>query len=157
MTRDTGFASGSVEEISLAVSEVDPTLSATYVRVVTTELIAEFARVSGDFSPLHLDSDYASKTPFGRSIAHGALMVGFMSAAQTLLSEDIEAAVGHSNVSLGYDRLRFPRPVFAGETITTTIRVVELQPQKLRIVCDVECRNELDQVVAVASHIMRFL
>lgn len=155
--RDKGFVSGSLDETRLAVSKVDPTLSATYVRDVTTELIAEFARVSGDFSPLHLDSDYASKTPFGRSIAHGALMVGFMSTAQTILSEDIEAAIGHSNVSLGYDRLRFPAPVFAGDTITTSIRIIELQPEKLRVVCHVECRNEQGQVVAAANHIMRFV
>jgi acyl dehydratase len=143
--------------LRLAVSQVDPTLTAEYVRDVTAELIAEFASVSGDFDPVHVDADYALTSHYGRLIAHGALMVALMSTASSILSATIAEAVGHSNLSLGYDRVRFTAPVFAGDVITTAIRITELQPERFRVVCDLECRNEQGQIVAVAGHIMRFV
>jgi 3-hydroxybutyryl-CoA dehydratase len=148
---------GGVAGIRLAVSRVDPALTATYSREVTAELIADFARVTGDHDPIHVDPEYAATTEFGRVIAHGALMVGFMSTASSILSETIAAAVGHPNLSLGYDRVRFIAVVFAGDVITTKIWITAVVPEKLRVICDVECRNERDQVVAVAGHIMRFV
>lgn len=146
-----------VNEIRVAMSKIDLSLTWTYTRHVTSELIADFARVSGDDAPLHLDADHAATNMFGRPIAHGALLVGFMSGAQTLLCESVEPQVGRSSVSLGYDRVRFTAPVFAGDNVATSIRIVELQPEKLRLVCHLECRNDDGQVVAAASHIMRFI
>ena len=58
------------------------------------------------------------KSSFGKLMAHGALLVGFMSTAST-------SAIAHTReaeetpVSLGYDRIRFLKPVFIGDTITT--------------------------------------
>ena len=156
MARETDSRT-SVEDLQLAVSKIDPTLTATYVRDVTAELIAEFAQVTGDFDPVHVDLEYASNSHFGRLIAHGALLVGFMSAASSILSQEIAVAIAHPNLSLGYDRVRFTAPVFAGDTVTTNIRIAELQPEHLRVVCNVDCRNERDEVVAVAAHIMRLV
>jgi 3-hydroxybutyryl-CoA dehydratase len=153
----SGAETGHIAEIRLAVSRVDPALTASYSREVTTELIADFARVTGDHDPIHVDPEYAATTEFGRVIAHGALMVGFMSTASSILSETIASAVGHPNLSLGYDRVRFTAVVFAGDVVTTKIWITEVLPERLRVMCDVECRNERDQVVAVASHIMRFV
>jgi 3-hydroxybutyryl-CoA dehydratase len=42
-------------------------------RMVTDELIRQFAEISGDFNPIHLDEEFAKKTRFGRRIAHGML------------------------------------------------------------------------------------
>lgn len=148
---------GNIAEIQSAVSRIDPALTATYSREITAELIADFARITGDNDPIHIDPDYAARTEFGQVIAHGALMLGFMSTASSLLSESIAAAIGHPNLSLGYDRVRFTAVVFAGDTITTKIWITDLQPEKLRAICDIECRNQNNQVVAVSSHIMRFV
>ena len=143
--------------LRLAVSQVDPTLTAEYTRHVTAQLISAFAELSGDFDPVHVDADYAATSHYGRLIAHGALMVGFMSTASSILSARIAAAVGRPNLSLGYDRVRFTAPVFADDVITTQIRIVALQPERFRVVCDVECHNEAAQTVAVAGHLMRFV
>jgi 3-hydroxybutyryl-CoA dehydratase len=145
------------DAIRVAVSHVDPTLMAEYKRHVTAQLIAQFAEVSGDFDPVHVDADYAAASHYGRLIAHGALMVGFMSTASSILSATIAEAVGRPNLSLGYDRVRFIAPVFVGDVITTRISVVELQPERFRVVCDLRCHNQADQTVAVAGHIMRFV
>jgi len=51
--------------------------SAEITQLITEELIREFARIIGDFNPIHLDEDYAQKTRFKGRIAHGALSIGF--------------------------------------------------------------------------------
>lgn len=140
-----------------AISRIDGSAVAEYEREVTAELISDYARISGDYHPLHVDQEYATRTPYGRLIGHGAMLVGFMSTASTLLSEAIEAEIGHSNVSLGYDRLRFVAPVFAGDAITTRIRITELQPERMRVICEETCINQDGETVAVGSHVMRFI
>ena len=57
--------------------------SATYARTVTDDDIARYADLSGDDHPQHVDAAWARKTRFGGRIAHGALLVGYMSAAST--------------------------------------------------------------------------
>jgi 3-hydroxybutyryl-CoA dehydratase len=145
------------DEIRAAIERIDPASSAKYVREITAELIATFAHASGDCHRIHLDADYAAQTPYGRRIAHGALLVGFMSTASTLLSEDIERQIGCANVSLGYDRVRFLAPVFEGDTVKTEIRIVSSDPARLRVICEETCTNQSGETVAVAQHLMRFI
>ena len=85
------------------------------------------------------------------------MLVGFMSTASTILSETIERDFGFTNVSLGYDKLRFIKPVFAGDTITTTISIADVQREKLRVICDERCVNQSGVTVAVGLHVMRFI
>jgi 3-hydroxybutyryl-CoA dehydratase len=157
MSSIVGMAEPEADRIREAMKLIDPSWHAEYVREVTAELIQQFADVSGDDAPLHIDPEYAAKSVYGKPLAHGAMLVGFMSTASTLLSEAIEDKMGHNNVSLGYDRIRFPAPVFAGDTITTTIRILEIQPHKLRVIAEEECVNQHDTTVGIGSHIMRFV
>jgi acyl dehydratase len=141
-----------------AMSKIDASADATYVREVTGDLIAQFAEVSGDNSPVHLDTEYAARTtPYGKRIAHGALLVGFMSTASTILSAKIERAIGRANVSLGYDRVRFTAPVFEGDIITTRIRILSVDSARLRAICEESCTNQFGATVAVSQHVMRFV
>lgn len=143
--------------ITEAVASIDPDQRATYVREVTTGLVEQFAFVSGDDHPLHVDEEYARSQHYGRVVAHGAMLVGFMSTASTLLSRRIEEQIGYANVSLGYDRLRFVAPVFAGDTITTRITIRELQPERARVICEEICVDQDSNLVAVGVHVMRFV
>lgn len=60
-------------------------------------------------------------TAYGHRIAHGALLVGYMSAAPTLIvAKGLSLGQDANPVSLGYDRVRFLKPVFIGDTITVT-------------------------------------
>jgi 3-hydroxybutyryl-CoA dehydratase len=140
-----------------AMDRIDKSASAQYVREVSAALIRTYAEVSGDFHPLHIDAEYAKNTPWGRRIGHGAMLVGFMSTASTILTEEIERAIGHTNVSLGYDRLRFIEPVFEGDTITTSITIAEVQKEKLRVICEERCTNQVGTTVAIGTHVMRFI
>jgi acyl dehydratase len=149
--------SNSVREIPDAIRQVALGRSASFTREISGDLISLYAEVSGDFHRLHMDAEYALSTPWGKRIAHGTMMMGFMSTASTILSEEIEAETGRSNVSLGYDRVRFVAPVFDGDTIVSQISVSELLPERGRIICNVTCTNQNGDTVAAAVHIMRFI
>ena len=117
-----------------------------------------FAGITGDFAPNHVDEQFMRGTQYGRRIAHGALLVGYMSRASTMIVEKItgdDATV--YPVSLGYDRIRFLKPVFIGDTITVTYVVAASDSAKSRTNATVEVLNQAGEVVAAATHIMKWL
>lgn len=85
-------------------------------RRVTEETIEEYADLTGDDNPLHVDADYAAEGFFGGVIAHGMLGAGVVSAALADLPGDV--------IYLSQD-LSFEAPVRPGETVTATVEVVE--------------------------------
>ena len=110
-----------------------------------------FAGVSGDFHPNHVNEDSMRRTTYGRRIAHGALMSAFMSAASTQMALGLPGTI----VSSGYDRVRFPRPVFIGDTITVTYEIAERDLGARKAFSRVTCTNQRDEVVAAATHILK--
>ena len=123
---------------------------ATFTKTVSESDVYLYAGITGDFSPNHIDEQYMREGRYGRRIAHGTLLVGFMSAASARLY------LGRT-VSLGYDRIRFTAPVFFGDTITTEYRIREIDTAKRRVHADVTCRNERGETVAVAVNIRAFV
>ena len=117
-----------------------------------------FAGITGDLSPNHVDEVAMAATAYGRRIAHGALLVGFMSRASTLICDKCGGLTAtHQPVSLGYDRVRFLNAVPIGDTITVQYRIVAADAQKLRTTADVSVLNQTGTLCAVATHIMRWL
>ncbi|MDV3127237.1 MaoC family dehydratase N-terminal domain-containing protein [Mycobacterium sp. 21AC1] len=112
-----------------------------------------FAGITGDLSPNHVDESAMSKTRYGRRIAHGALLVGFMSNTSTQMI----SALGGAAVSYGYNRVRFIAPVFIGDTITVTYTIREVDRDAAKTYADVNVRNVDGAVVAAAEHILYFL
>jgi len=126
--------------------------SVTFTKTVGESDIYLFAGVSGDLGPNHVNEEYMRNTRFGRRIAHGVLIVAFMSTCSTKL---IEQAGNTPMVSYGYDRIRFVRPVFIGDTVTVTYVVATVDDEKGEIRSDVTATNQDGDVVAVATHILR--
>ena len=124
--------------------------SATFAKTVSEADVYMYAGITGDFSPNHVDEEYMRGGRYGRRIAHGALLVGFMSSAS------VKLYLGRT-VSLGYDRVRFVAPVFFGDTITTEYRVREVDHEKQRVYADVRCMNQNDELVAVAVNIRAYV
>jgi len=124
--------------------------SSTFTKTVSESDVYLYAGITGDFSPNHIDEQYMRGGRYGRRIAHGTLLVGFMSAASARLY------LGRT-VSLGYDRIRFPSPVFFGDTITTEYRIREIDAAKRRVYADVTCRNERGETVAAAVNVRTFV
>lgn len=110
-----------------------------------------FAGISGDFSPNHVDEEYMKATRYGRRIAHGALLVAYMSQASTKMCAGLPGTI----VSYGYDRIRFPGAVFIGDTVTVTYEIAERDPAARKALSRVICTNQRGEVVAAATHILK--
>ena len=145
------------EDIEAAIAALDRSEVATYVREVTAELIRGFAEVSGDAHPIHVDAEYAMQTAYGKRIAHGGLLIGFMSTASTILFQSIASRVGRADISVGYDRIRFIYPVFEGDVITATARLGSTRPDRFRAFCEERCTNQDGIAVAVGTHVLQFV
>ena len=80
---------------------------------VTQAQLAKYADASGDRNPLHLDEAFAAATPYGKTIAHGMLVLAFVSEAMT-------KTFGRAWLCEGKIKARFRAPVFPGDTVTTS-------------------------------------
>ena len=117
-----------------------------------------FAGITGDLSPNHVDEVAMRGTPYGGRIAHGALLVGYMSRASTMITDKCEPVIAtHFPVSLGYDRIRFLHAVKIGDTAEVIYTIASCDPGKRRTVANVELRNQNGTLCAVATHIMQWI
>jgi 3-hydroxybutyryl-CoA dehydratase len=89
---------------------------ATSSRTITRDRIQQYADLTGDHNPLHVDDDYAEDRLFGGVVAHGMLTAGVLSAAVAALPGDV--------VWLSQD-LRFDAPVRPGNEVTARVEAVE--------------------------------
>lgn len=115
-----------------------------------------FAGITGDLAPNHVNEVYMAKSSYGRRIAHGALLIGYMSTASTMIIGQVNAS-GETPVSLGYDRVRFLEAVFLGDTITVTYRIATIDETRRRSTADIEVHNQHGDLVAVAQHILKWV
>jgi 3-hydroxybutyryl-CoA dehydratase len=97
--------------------------TASRTRTITDEDIRLFAQASGDTNSVHLDEEYAAKTPFGRRIAHGMLTASVISA---ILGNDLP---GLGTIYLS-QTVQFKAPVFIGDTITGTVELIKYRAER---------------------------
>lgn len=129
-----------------------------FTRKITENDINLFAELTGDFSPNHVDEEYMRKSVYGKRIAHGALLVGFMSNASSMIIENYFTDKNFGTpVSLGYDRIRFIKPVFIDDTITVRYTVDAFDQQLKRSQAAIQITNQDDELVAVATHILKWV
>ncbi len=130
-------------------------------RVLFSKTVSEsdvygFAGITGDFAPNHVNRAYMEKSRYGKLMAHGALMVGFMSTASTMAISHTRSS-DETPVSLGYDRIRFLKPVFFGDTITVAYEITDIDPDRRRAIGDIKVTNQDDELVCVAQHILKWV
>ena len=130
--------------------------TATFSKTVSESDVYLFAGITGDLSPNHVNKAYMEKSSYGKLMAHGALMVGYMSTASTMAIAHTREA-DETAVSLGYDRVRFLKPVFLGDTITVHYEIVEVLPEAKRSRAQVEITNQDGELVTVAQHILKWV
>jgi acyl dehydratase len=114
---------------------------------ITDEMIRLFAGLTGDTNPVHLDDDYAAGTRFGRRIAHGMIAAGLISAT---LANDLP---GPGTVYLS-QTLQFKAAVYPGDTITTTVEVKSVRPDKPIVTLITSCKNQSDAVVLTGEAVV---
>jgi len=140
-----------LESVKAALDALSVGKVVTVRKTVSETDIYLFAGISGDFHPNHVDEEYMRGTTYGRRVAHGALLVAFMSAASTKMALGLPGTI----VSYGYDRVRFPRPAFIGDTVTVTYEIIEQDVAARKAFARVTCTNQHGEVVAAATHILK--
>ena len=134
---------GDATQFSKTVGETDVTL---------------FAGITGDFAPNHVDEAYMLGSPYGGRIAHGALLVGYMSTASTMMcARSVAESRGETPVSLGYDCVRFLKAVRLNDTVTVTYTITETDAERRRSRAAIEVRNQDGDLVAVAEHMLKWV
>lgn len=131
-----------------AVDSVRETLG----RTITETDIVLHAGQTGDFYPHHMDAEWCKTQPFGQRIAHGTLI---FSVAVGLTAGEVNPAA----MTYGYERLRFLKPVFIGDTIRVRVRIKEKRDHPKRaahgIVVELcEVFNQSGELVLICEHLL---
>jgi monoamine oxidase len=121
-------------------------------RTITEADFVVHAGHSGDYFPHHVDAEFARTTPFGQRIAHGTMT---FTIGIGLTASQINPVA----FTYGYDKLRFPKPVFISDTIRTRITVKDKQedPKRKelgRVIEACEVLNQRNEVVMYCEHIL---
>lgn len=106
---------------------------------VTDQMVRQFAEMSGDFNPIHLDDNYAKTTRFGRRIAHG-MIVG------ALISRALNEKIGSGGVYLGQN-LKFVNPVFIDDVVTIELTITGLRKEKGIATVETTAKKQTGEIV----------
>jgi acyl dehydratase len=113
-------------------------------RRMTASDVDAFGHLSGDLNPLHMDEEFASRTPFRRRVVHGLLTGALVSTTHTQLTGPGFAYVGQE--------LKFLGPVFIGDTLNVEVTVVGKKDAKRILILDtVVSKQNGDKVLAGLS------
>jgi len=99
----------------------------TIRRTITEADNVWFSAITHNPAPLHLDAEYMKQTEFGKPIVNSCLTLGFMVGISIG-----DTTVGTTVANLGWDEVRFPHPLFHGDTIRVETEVLELRDSKSR-------------------------
>lgn len=96
-------------------------------RTITEADNVWFSALTHNPAPLHLDAEYMKKSEFGKPIVNSCLTLGFMVGISVG-----DTTVGTTVANLGWDEVRFPHPLFHGDTIRIESEVLEVRDSKSR-------------------------
>lgn len=124
----------------------------TFGRTITEADMVIHAGHSGDYFPHHVDAEWCKTQPFKKPIAHGTMTftIGIgLTATQ----------INPRAFTYGYERLRFPNPVYAGDTIHTEVSIGRLEddpkrPNYGKVVEICEVKNQDGKTVMYCEHIL---
>lgn len=120
-------------------------------RTITETDIVLHAGQTGDFYPHHMDAEWCKTQEFGQRVAHGTLIFGV---AVGMTAE----AVNPLAFSYGYDRLRFIKPVFIGDTISVRVTIADKRehrrPDHGMVVERCEVVNQRGEAVLACDHLL---
>ncbi|MBI2850841.1 MAG: MaoC family dehydratase [Chloroflexi bacterium] len=111
-------------------------------KTVIQENINRYAEASRDFNPIHIDEEFARKTQHGGTIAHGMLVLAYV-------SEMMTAAFGRNWLTSGKLDVRFKAAAHPGETITVSGQITKLSKSggQTAVTCSILCRNQKNEPV----------
>ncbi len=122
--------------------------TATFSKTISEGDIYQFAGITGDLNPVHVDETYAASTRFGKRIAHGMLTSAFIC---TVLGTKLPG-VGTIHVS---QTLEFKRPVYIGDTVTVILEVTDINYEKKLITISCLIHNQAGEPVVTGTSIVK--
>ena len=113
---------------------------ASFTKTISESDVYQFPGITGDFNPVHIDSEYANQTIFKERIVHGMLTAGFISAVLAM------KLPGSDTIYLS-QKVDFKVPVKIGDTVTAEVEVLEKKDRKKTIRLHTIVKNQLDEIV----------
>jgi len=135
------------KEGQIPLTQIAPDMSlASFWRTPTQQRINLYARMSNDYNPIHVDAKYAKQTPLGGTIAHGMLVLSY-------ISEMMLVAFGSQWLSTGWLSIRFKSPALSGKKVKVEgkVHAVERMDKKTKVICDVACRDEAGNPIIIGE------
>jgi 3-hydroxybutyryl-CoA dehydratase len=132
----------------LAYEDIKIDDDASLARTITEAHIVNYAGLTGDMNPIHVDAEYAAQSMFGERIAHGMLVAGLISA---VLGTQLP---GPNSIYLGQE-LKFIAPVKIGDTITVLVTVTEKRDDKGIIKLRTTASNQRGEMVIDGSAVVK--
>ncbi|MFT6906879.1 MAG: acyl dehydratase [Oleiphilaceae bacterium] len=122
---------------------------ASISRLFTEQDVNDFARLSGDFNPIHIDPEFAKTTVFGQRIVHGVLVSSLFS---NLLAEKVP---GKGSIYLG-QTIKFKKPVFFDQTVTAKVEVINVREDKPVVTLSTICTNDQGEELITGEAVLMF-
>ena len=91
-------------------------------RTITETDVMNFATLTGDFDPLHVDAEFAAKSPYGQRVAHGLLGISYLAGLNS------NSPAVHTVAFISITEWQFLKPVFFGDTVYGYAEILELRP-----------------------------
>ena len=106
------------KELEYSFDEIEIGLEHNFEIVINKKLVEDFAKISGDFNPLHMDEQFAKKSEFGKRVCHGMLLSSFFSRLVGMYLPGKNALYFSQN-------LNFVEPCFIGDKIIVKGEVID--------------------------------
>lgn len=132
----------------LAYEDIKVGDEASLTRTITEVHIVNYAGLTGDMNPFHMDHEHATQSMFGERIAHGMLVAGLISA---VLGTQLP---GPNSIYLGQD-LSFTAPVKIGDTVRVTVTVTEKRDDKRIIKLRTTAVNQRREMVIDGTAVVK--
>lgn len=121
---------------------------ASLTRAFTEEEVRQFAEISADRNPLHLDEDFGKASIFGRRIVHGMLVASLFSG---LIGMELP---GEGSIYLG-QTLKFRSPVSIGEEVTASVEIIQIREDKPVVTLRTLCINSQGRTVIEGEAVVK--
>ena len=124
----------------LTFEQIEIGLSVEFPVTISESMVDDFAKVSGDFSPIHMDDKYAKSTSFGKRVVHGMLLASF-------LSQMVGMYLPGKHALYSSQTLEFHNPCFVGNEISVTSKVIDKSQSTKIIKIESKISNEENKLL----------
>ena len=147
------LATSTGKDFSAALAAIPPGHAERFSKTVSEADVYAFAGITGDFAQIHVDQEFARQSRFGERIAHGALLVGFISTVMGKMTAHLPPPGG---VSYRYE-VKFVGPVRFGDTITTELALAEARAERRELVFRARATNQRGETVLEGQTVLKVI